>query len=58
VIQNKKALENNSNAFMVEHLEKSSPLIVEEIARWHDLLWDDYLYHKHSKASSRMLSNG
>lgn len=28
----------------MEHLEKSSPLIVEEMARWQDLLWDDYIY--------------
>jgi hypothetical protein len=28
---------------MVEHLEKSSPLIFEEIARWRDLLWEDWL---------------
>jgi len=32
---------------MVEHLEKSSPLIIEEVRRWRDLLGDDYLDHKH-----------
>lgn len=34
---------------MVEHLENSSPLIIEEVRRWRDLLWDDYLdceYHE------------
>jgi hypothetical protein len=38
---------------MVEHLEKSSPLIVDEIARWHDLLWEDYLYYEQSKSASK-----
>ncbi len=32
---------------MVEHLENSSPLIVKEIRRWCDLLWDDYLDYKY-----------
>ena len=36
-----------ADAFLVEHLEKSSPLIVEEIRRWRDLIWDDYLEHKY-----------
>jgi hypothetical protein len=31
---------------LVEHLENSSPLIFEEIARWRDLLWDDYIDYK------------
>jgi hypothetical protein len=29
-----------------EHLEKGSPLIVEEIRRWKDLLWDDWVDHQ------------
>ena len=33
-------------SLMVEHLEKSSPLIVDEIHRWRDLLWDDYIEYK------------
>jgi hypothetical protein len=38
---------------MVEHLEKSSPLIIEEVRRQHDLLWDDYLDYKyHVKRST------
>jgi hypothetical protein len=32
---------------MVEHLEKSSPLIVDEVRRWRDLLWDDYQDYKY-----------
>ena len=31
---------------LVEHLEKSSPLIIEEMHRWHDLLWEDYEEYK------------
>lgn len=42
----KKALSGLDNAHLVEHLEKSSPLIVEEMHRWRDLLWDNYLDHK------------
>jgi hypothetical protein len=38
---------------LVEHLENSSPLIIEEVRRWRDLLWDDYLDYKyHEKHSS------
>jgi hypothetical protein len=33
----------------VEHLEKSSPLIFEEIRRWRYLLWDDYIEFKREK---------
>ncbi|MEX0749139.1 MAG: hypothetical protein WD467_01355 [Candidatus Saccharimonadales bacterium] len=29
---------------LVEHLEKSSPLIIDEVHRWRDLLWNDYKY--------------
>jgi len=32
---------------LVEHLENSSPLIVEEVRRWRDLLWDEYLDYKY-----------
>lgn len=34
---------------MVEHLEKSSPLVVEEVRRLNDLIWYDYLSEKYSK---------
>jgi hypothetical protein len=37
---------------MVEHLEKSSPLIVDEVHRLHDLLWDDYLDYKYRENRS------
>lgn len=36
-----------TESLLVEHLEKSSPLIIEEIRRWRDLIWDDYLEHKY-----------
>jgi hypothetical protein len=42
---------------MVEHLEKSSPLIVEEIHRWRDLLWDDYLDYKYREKGSSDVDN-
>jgi len=38
---------------MVEHLEKRSPLIVEEIHRWRYLLWDDYIEFKDKKNGIR-----
>ncbi len=31
---------------MVEHLENNAPLIVAELERWRDLLWEDYLEYK------------
>ncbi|HXR49450.1 MAG TPA: hypothetical protein VN778_00265 [Verrucomicrobiae bacterium] len=37
---------NNIGHFLVEHLEKSSPLIIEEIHRWSDLLWEDWMDHQ------------
>lgn len=37
---------------MVEHLENSSPLIIEEVRRWRDLLWDDYLDYKYREKRS------
>jgi hypothetical protein len=37
------------NRNLVEHLENSSPLIIEEIARWRDLLWDDWIDYKREK---------
>jgi hypothetical protein len=37
---------------LVEHLENSSPLIIEEIHRWRDLLWDDYLDYKYREKRS------
>ncbi len=30
-------------SLMMEPLEKSAPLIVEGVARWKDLLWEDWL---------------
>lgn len=53
-IVNKKA-RDFSQAFVEEHLEKSSPLIIDEIARWHDLLWDDYLDYKQEKVRRKKL---
>jgi hypothetical protein len=41
---------------MVEHLEKSSPLLIAEIERWHDIIGDDYLHHKYQ--SEREQSDG
>jgi hypothetical protein len=35
-----------TDAFLVEHLEKSSPLIEEEIRRWRYLLWVDWVEHQ------------
>ena len=43
--------------YLVEQLEKSSPLILEEMQRWQDLLWDDYLFYKHSKSSAKKPSS-
>lgn len=37
---------------MVEHLEKSSPLIVEEVHRRRDLLWYEYLDYEYSEKRS------
>ncbi len=42
---------------MVEHLEKSSTLIVEEVCRWRDLLWDDYLDYKYKKEHTSEVHN-
>lgn len=28
---------------IVEHLEKSSPLIVDEVHRWRNIVWEDYV---------------
>ncbi|GEM_PF-2252677 len=41
---------------MVEHLEFCSPLIRDEIDRWHDLLWEDYLYYQQGESSVKELS--
>lgn len=43
--------------FVVEHLEKSSPLIIEEVRRWRDLLWDDYLDYKYKKERASEVHN-
>ena len=42
---------------MVDHLEKSSPLIIEEVHRWRDLLWDDYLDYKYHLQLSTDVDN-
>lgn len=31
---------------MVEHLQKSSPLIADEIRRWGYLLWDEWVEYQ------------
>jgi hypothetical protein len=41
---------------MVEHLEKSSPLIFTELHRWRDLLWEDYLEYKYEEERREKLS--
>jgi hypothetical protein len=40
---------------MVELLEKSSPLIVDEVRRWRYLLLDEYIEHQQSKDSVKEL---
>ena len=35
--------------YLVEHFEKSSPFIIEELHRWRDLLWDDYQDYEQEK---------
>lgn len=40
---------------MVEHLENSAPLIVEEIQRWRYLLWDDWVEFKQEKERAKGL---
>jgi len=52
---NKKALENASNALLVEHLENNAPLIFDEIRRWRYLLWDDYIEYKREQERSEKL---
>lgn len=47
----------NVDAFLVEHLENSSPLIIDEVHRWHDLLWDDYLDYKYREKRSSEVYN-
>ena len=42
---------------MEEHLEKSSPLIIKEVHRWRDLLWDDYIDYKHQQKPSNVKSS-
>jgi hypothetical protein len=50
---NKKAPEISSDALMVERPEKSPPVIIEEIARWHDLRWEDYQDYQQKKARQK-----
>jgi hypothetical protein len=42
---------------MAEHLENSSPLIIEEVRRWRDLLWDDYLDYKYREKRATDVDN-
>jgi hypothetical protein len=48
----KKDPSKDESLFLVEHLEKSSPLIIEEVHRWRDLLWDEYLDYRYCKNRS------
>jgi hypothetical protein len=41
---------------MVEHLEKSSPLLFEEIKRWRNYIWEDYLEYKSEETRKQELS--
>ena len=41
----------------MEHLENSSPLIIEEVRRWRDLLWDDYLDYKYHQIQQSEVHN-
>ena len=38
---------------VVEHLQKSSPLIFDEIRRWRYLLWDDYIDYTFRREQSQ-----
>jgi len=56
--QNKKTYRNKSLSInnMVKHLEKSLPLIAEEMARWKGLIWEDYLdYQTEQKRRKKSL---
>lgn len=44
------------NYKLVEHLEKSSPLIFKELDRWRDLLWEDYLEYKQEEERHKKLA--
>jgi hypothetical protein len=35
------------NDDMVEHLQKSSPLLLAELDRWEEIIGDDYLHYKY-----------
>jgi hypothetical protein len=43
-----------NNALLVEHLKNNSHLIFDEIRRWRNLLWDDYLDYKYRQNAHRM----
>ena len=53
---NKKDLDEVNFNGLVDHLEKSSPLIFAEIERWRYLLRDDYIYWKSNKNGRKKLS--
>lgn len=42
---------------MEEHLENSSPLIIDEVHRWSGLLWDDYLDYKYEQKRTTDIDN-
>ncbi len=52
IANNIKARPDGQAFILVEHLEKSSPLIIGEVARWWDLLWDGYLDYKYRENRS------
>ena len=50
IAETKMTPDRGHNAYgLEEHLENSSPLIIEEIARWSDILWEDYLDYNQEK---------
>jgi hypothetical protein len=53
---NKKDLKEASFSQMVEHLEKSSPLIFDELARWKGLIWEDYLDHQQERKKRKKVA--
>lgn len=44
-----------SDAFLVEYLRNSSPLIGAEIRRWRYILWDDYIEYEQDKKRLKLL---
>jgi hypothetical protein len=52
---NKTDLKEVSFNDLVERLEKSSPLIFEEIERWRYLLWDDWVEYQREERRKRFV---